>query len=157
MAKGGYVPFTKPVTARRRWPVWGLVLASLSLVGEPATAAQLRAANVVLEGYVGHAPDGVRTEARIVLQAGGKNYDFDVMSTRSKTGSRSRRQLLQDIRPRQNTLILLGQESALGALANASPGERLRISGTHRTGSDQLKVSQIGPAPPAPTPAAAKR
>lgn len=150
------MPLTKSVTAHRRWLVWVSVLGVLALVREPADAARFRRANVVLEGYVGQAPAGVRAEAQLVLQSGGKNYEFALRRTAVNTGSRSRRQLLQDIRPFQNTLVLQGSGSTVSGLTSASPGQKLVISGYHRTGTRTLHVTRIGPASPGPTPAAAQ-
>ena len=154
MEEGGRMPVTMSGTARRRWLVWVSILGLVPLVGEPAHATRQRRANVRLEGYVGQAPAGVQTEARVMLQYGGKTYEFDVTRTAVNTGDRSRQQLLRDIRPFQNTLVLRGSASMLGALSSASSGQQLVISGYHRTGSRELRVTQISPAPPGPTPAA---
>ena len=136
------------MTAHTRWLFWVSVLGSVVLAGDPAVAMRSRRANLVLEGYVGQAPAGVRSEAQLVLQAGGKSYDFALTRTAVITGNRSRNQLLQDIRPGRNTLILRGPESALRVLTSAPPGQKLVISGSHLAGARDLTVTRIAPASP---------
>jgi len=146
--------FTMTVLARQWWVVSVWMVLGLVLVRQTADAATMRRANLSIEGYVGQAPADVRPQARLVLQYEGKSYPFDLTRTVVNTGSRSRNQLLQDIKPFQNTLVLHGGASTLGALTNASPGQKLVISGYHRSRSRELSVTQVRPAPTSPTPAA---
>jgi len=131
-------------------------LALAALVAEPADAQRLRRASVVLEGYVGEAPAGVRVEAQLTLQSGGRSTAFAVTRALAQTGGRPQRQVLHDARPHQNTLVLRGNEAALAPLWSASAGQQLRISGEHRTGTNTVQVSRIDAvsADPAPTAAA---
>jgi hypothetical protein len=154
MKKGEHVPLTMSVTVHRRWLVLVSVLGLLAFVREPADASRLRRAHVVLEGYVGQAPAGITPEVQLRLQLGSKSYEFALTRTAVNMGSRT--QLLRDIRPYQNTLVLRGSASEVGGLTSASPGQKLVISGYHRTGTRTLHVTSIGPAPPEPTPAAAQ-
>jgi len=144
------------VTALTRCLVWVCVLGLVALAAEPAGAVRSRRANLVLEGYVGQAPAGVRPQAQLVLQAGGKSYDFALTRTAVITGNRSRNQLLQDIRPGGNALILRGPESVLRVLTGAPPGQQLRISGYHQAGARDLTVTRIAPASPGAPPATAQ-
>ena len=153
MEKRGYVPF--PMSVRWRSLVWVLVLGLVVLASDPAHASRLRRANVILEGYVGQAPEGVRSIAQLVLQSGGNTHQFALTRALATTGNRSGRQLLEDIRPFQNTLVLRGSTSTLSGLLNASPGQKLVINGYHATGTRTLHVNRIEPAPPDPTPAPA--
>jgi len=157
MEKRGYVPLTMSV--RWRSLVWVSVLGSLVwvvvLASDPAHASRLTRANVVLEGYVGQAPAGITPAAQLVLQSLGTNYQFALTRTAVNAGSRARRQLLDDIRPFKNKLVLRGSTSALSGLVSASPGQKLVINGYHATGTRTLHVSRIEPAAPDPTPAPA--
>ena len=139
---------------RHRWLVSTSILA-LSLVAQPlANAASLRRANWRLEGFVGQAPAGIKPDAHLVLQYEGKNYEFDLTKAVVLTGHVSPSQLLRDIKPGQNQLLLRGPAKAMGALTNASVGQKLLIYGYHRTGTRDLQVTKIAPAPPDSAPAA---
>jgi hypothetical protein len=133
-----------PVKLKRFWLFCVAVLAMLALVHDPAVA-QDRRSTIALEGYVGTAPANLQPVADIKLQFSGKSYDFAVTRSRVLRGRRSARQILNDIRPRQNILILQGSESAMAPLTSASPGTQLSITGEHRQGSNQLSVTQMGP------------
>lgn len=136
------------MSARARTP-WLIVLSVLAvtvLAGQPAGAVRSRRADLVLEGFVAPAPAGVRPEARLVLRAGGKTYDFVLTRTAVIRGNRSRNQLLQDISPGGNILTLRGPDSALRGLTTASPGQQLRIFGHHLAGARDLTVTRITPA-----------
>jgi hypothetical protein len=136
--------FESPVGVKRIWLFCASVLAMLALVHDPAVA-QERRSTIALEGYVGSAPANLQPVADIKLQFGGKSYDFAVTRSRVLRGRRSARQILNDVRPRQNTLILQGSEAALAPLVSASAGTQLSITGDHRRGSNQLSVTRIGP------------
>ena len=120
MEKRGYLPLTVSVLWRSL--LWVSAVGLMVLASDPAHASRLRRANVVLEGYVGQAPAGVRSIAQLVLQSGGDTYQFALTRALAVPGNCSGRQLLEDIRPFQNTLVLRGSASTLSGLVNASPG-----------------------------------
>ena len=145
---------TMTAARRQRWLASLWILGFSLLIADTADAARVRPALLFLEGYVGEAPAGVRPQARLVLQYQGQNYNFDLTRTGVKSGNRSSGRLLQDIRPFQNTLILRGSAASVAALTSASPGQKLRISGYHQSGSRELNVSETRTEPASPTPAA---
>lgn len=137
----------------------GLILATClmmlgTLVPNAAEASRSRRATVFLDGYVGTAPAGTTTQANIVLEIAGKRQDFAVTATGVVKGKRSARQIINDLRPKQNVLVLIGPEATLGALGTTPPGQLVRITGDHRRGSNQLSVTSIGPPPGGAAPAA---
>lgn len=136
------------MAAHRRELIFATCLMLGTLVHGSAEAARNRRATVFLDGYVGKAPEGAATQATIVLDIGGKRQDFAVTTTGVvKGGNRSARQILNDVRPKQNVLILIGPAATLGTLGSTAPGQLVRITGDHRRGSNQLSVTSIGPPP----------
>lgn len=132
----------------------GLIVATCLLLGTlvhgSAEASRNRRATIFLDGFVGAAPEGTATQANLVLQIGGKRQDFFVTTSGViKGGNRSARQILNDVRPKQNVLILVGPEATLGKIGTTPPGQLVRITGDHRRGSNQLSVTSIGPLPAA--------
>ena len=139
---------------RHRWLVCASILA-LSLVAQPfANAASVRRPHWGLEGFVGQAPAGIRPDAHLVLRYEGKDYEFDLTKAVVIAGRASRTLLLRDIEPGRNQLILRGSAKTMGALTNASVGQKLLIYGYLRTGSRDLQVTKIAPASPDSAPAA---
>lgn len=154
MPKGAPVRLRTWMAAHRRELIFATCLMVGTLVHGSAEASRNRRATVFLDGYVGTAPEGTATQASIVLQISGKRHDFAVTTTGViKGGNRSARQILNDLRTKQNVLILTGPEATLGTLGTTPPGQLVRITGAHRRGSNQLSVTSIGP-PPAPSGAA---
>lgn len=138
------------MAAHRRELIFATCLMLGALVHGSAEASRSRRATVFLDGYVGSAPEGAATQANIVLQFGGKRQDFAVTTSGVvKGGNRSARQILNDLRPKQNVLVLIGSDATLGALGTTAPGQLVRITGDHRRGSNQLSVTSIGPPPAA--------
>lgn len=155
MPKGAPVRLRTWMAAHRRELIFATCMMLGALVHGSAEASRSRRATVFLDGYVGSAPEGAATQAKIVLQVAGKRQDFAVTTTGVvKGGNRSARQILNDLRPKQNVLILIGSDATLGTLGTTPPGQLVRITGDHRRGSNQLSVTSIGP-PPAPSGAAA--
>jgi hypothetical protein len=148
MPKGAPVRLKTWMAAHRRELIFATCLMLGTLFHGSAEAARSRRATVFLDGFVGSAPEGTATQASIVLQAGGKRQEFAVTTTGViKGGNRSARQILDDLRTKQNVLILIGPEATLGTLGTTPPGQLVRITGAHRRGSNQLSVTSIGPPP----------
>lgn len=152
---------TTGMATRRRWLIMGTCLMLGALVHGPAEASRSRRARVFLDGYVGAAPAGTTTTATITLQVGGERKEFAVTGTGVTKGKRSPQQILDDLRTKQNVLVLTGSSATLGALGTIPAGQLVRIAGDHRRGSNQLSVTSIGAppagataAPPAPATAA---
>jgi hypothetical protein len=138
------------MAAHRRELIFATCLLLGTLVHGSAEASRNRRATVFLDGYVGAAPEGAATQAKIVLQIGAKRQDFAVTTAGViKGGNRSARQILNDVRPKQNVLILIGPDATLGAIGTTPPGQLVRITGDHRRGSNQLSVTSVGPLPAA--------
>ena len=142
--------FAKSVPNGHRWLVGLSVVLAITSVNAVALAAGPRGTTVEVEGYVGEAPAGVASE-KIVLQFAGKKYDFAATNMESKSAHRSARLLMHDIKPHKNTLVLRGSESVIAPLTSASSGQMLQISGTHRSGTNSLTVTKIGPTSAAST------
>lgn len=143
------------MAAHRRGLILATCLMLVALVHGSADAARSRRSSVFLDGYVGAAPAGTTTEASIVLEVGGKRHEFAVTGTGVLKGKRSPRQILDDLRTKQNVLILTGPQAMLGTLGTTPAGQLVRITGLHRRGSNQLNVTAIGAPPAASAPAAA--
>lgn len=141
------------MAAYRRGLIFAASLMLVALVHGSAEAARSRIATVFLDGYVGTAPAGVTAQANLVLQYSGKRQPFAVTGTGVTRGKGSSQRLLNDLRPKHNILILVGSEATLGAIGSNPPGQRVRITGDHRRGSNQLNVTSIAAAPAAPEPA----
>ena len=142
------------MAAHRRGLILATCLMLVALVHGSADAARSRRSSVFLDGYVGAAPAGTTTEASIVLEVGGKRHEFAVTGTGVLKGKRSPRQILDDLRTKQNVLILTGPQAMLGTLGTTPAGQLVRITGLHRRGSNQLNVTAIGAPPGAAAPAA---
>lgn len=143
------------MTAHRR----ALIFATFLILGFFAhvslASAQGQRATVFLDGFVGAAPAGTTTQAAIVLEIRGTRQDFAVTGSGVVRGKRSSRQILNDIRPKQNLLILMGPQATLDVLRTTPSGQPVRITGEHQRGSNQLIVTSIGAPPAARGPAAA--
>jgi hypothetical protein len=96
----------------------------------------------------------VHHEEHLVLRLNDKEYEFDLTKATVLSGHVSQSQLVHDVAPHQKRLVLRGSSAATDALSHASPGQKLMISGYHRTGSNELHVSKISAAAPASAPTA---
>ena len=130
-------------------------LLATSLLAQPsARAATVWRANWRVEGYVGQAPAGTKTEAHVTLLYSGKEYPFDLTEATVIAGRVPPRQLLDDIEHHQMKLLLRGTPDVLGPLLKATPGEKIALFGHHDGGWRDLQVTQVTTGSSSATPSA---
>ena len=125
-----------------------LAAALALLVSFAPTAAQAvrvgpRMYSLRMDGYVGAPPRDGRNLADLQIRAAGKTRRFQVTGARVLSGGTSAANVFNTVRPKRPNFILRGPQGTLDRFATAAPGDRFRIIGRWRPGSQDLMVSSI--------------
>jgi hypothetical protein len=106
-----------------------------------------------LEGYVGDPPEGRRERADLRMRAGKTEVRFQVTGATVTSGSILPSTIFNRVRPYRPNFILRGKSELLERVAQAAPGDRLRIRGGWRPGSRDFLVSSVEALEPTSEPA----
>ena len=100
---------------------------------------------LTLDGYVGGPSAGRRAQADLRLRAGKKDVRFQVTRARVASSSMMPSTIFSRVRPYRPNFILRGKRDLIEQVANAAPGDHLRIVGGWRSGTRDLLVSSVEP------------
>ncbi len=109
-----------------------------------------------LDGYVGDPPQGRREQADLRIRAGEKDLRFQVTGATVLSGDMLPSAIFSRVRPYRPNFILRGKQEPIERVANAAPGDRLRILGAWRPGTRELQVSSVETPPGASAPEPAR-
>jgi hypothetical protein len=103
----------------------------------------VRVAQIRLEGYVGAPARGRSSAADLAFEHGEKRIRFQVESARVIQGNRSGPDFLDEVSAAPAKLTVEGPDELLDELERAQPGNRVVLTGYHRTGSRNFAVSAV--------------
>jgi len=129
----------------------GSLVAAVALVTAllpvPIASGQMAGApyRLRLDGYVGPPPEGRRERADLLIRAGSKDVRFQVTQATVLSGNIKASTIFSRVRPFRPNLLLRGPNELVAKVADAAPGDRLRIVGTWRSGSRNLGLVTVEP------------
>jgi hypothetical protein len=127
-----------------------LLVAAVTVAAvRPASGTQVpvepgpRVAQLRLDGYVGPPAPGRSSAADLVLEHAGRRIRFQAESARVLQGDRSGQDFLDEVSADPPKLILQGPDEVLAKLEQAQPGDRVVLTGYHRSGSRTFALSSV--------------
>ena len=120
-----------------------LAVLAVVLAGVPMEKPGESPALVVFEGRIGPPEAGRTAAADLELDVDRTRVRFQVSRVRVLRGSFLGADLLAELSPHHPSLYLRGPESLLRKLLEATPADRVELTGYHRTGSRDLLVSAV--------------
>ena len=130
--------------SRMRWLVVPLCWLALAAPASARPPGRLSAKPIRLriEGYVGAKPADLVSEADWRVRCNGNVYEFHVAHLSVLVGDVGPMDIVAEVRPYPTAFTLHGTPEHLGVFTNAKAGQRLVLTGTTRSGSRRLALSQ---------------
>jgi hypothetical protein len=125
----------------------GVLLVAASVAAEVLARQGFDVDLIRLEGRVGVRDPNRKGPADLDLQWDDTRVRLQVSRARVLRGNRLGEDFLAEIAPYEPSLFLQGDEALLERLRHAKPGDRVAVTGYHRTGSRTFEVSAVDAMP----------